>query len=270
LSLISFDLDGTIMRGAFPRGVMPRVLAHFARHLDGLAWTREQIRERFWSENNRIHGERIRAGDLVGAYDWDDIWPQSCASLGWPSPPPLAALIAETAPLPGVCAPLAGALQALEALRGAGHRVIALTNGHVKHQEPALTATGLLALLDAVVTPDRAGSAKPRPEIFWFAAQEPGVHVGDTLAHDVLGANAAGWASIWLDPRLPESIAALLPTARPEHPDFARHLEMRLAAEPWTRAHPEAVPEAVRPWAVIARLEELPDLLADGRQRPAD
>lgn len=260
--LVSFDLDGTLMRGAFPLGVNPRLIDHFQRRLDGHSLTPDQIRDRFRSEYHRLHVERVRAGDLVGAYDWDEIWPQACRALGWPPPPPLAALIAETAGLPGVCAPLAGATQTLIELRAAGHRVIALTNGHLKHQEPALAATGLLALLDDVFTPDRLGSAKPDPQVFRFASADPGVHVGDTLSHDVLGANSAGWRSVWLDPRLPDAIAELAPSDRPAHPAFPAHLEARLTAEPWRVAHPEAVPAAVRPNAVIRHLEELPALIA--------
>jgi len=260
--LVSFDLDGTLMRGAFPLGVNPRLVAHFQQCLDGHALTPDQIQERFRNEYHRLHVERVRAGDLVGAYDWDEIWPQACRVLGWPPPPPLAALIAETAALPGVCAPLAGATQTLIELRAAGHRVIALTNGHLKHQEPALVATGLLPLLDEVFTPDRVGSAKPDRQAFIFASAEPAVHVGDTLSHDVLGANSAGWRSVWFDPRLPDAIAELAPSERPDHPAFAAHLEARLTAERWRAAHPEAVPEAVRPREVIRRLEELPALLA--------
>jgi FMN phosphatase YigB (HAD superfamily) len=67
-----------------------------------------------------------------------------------------------------------------------------------------LSATGLAELLDGAVASAGIGVPKPAPAIFEAALELAGVspreavHVGDTLAHDVLGARAAGIAPVLL------------------------------------------------------------------------
>jgi putative hydrolase of the HAD superfamily len=68
-----------------------------------------------------------------------------------------------------------------------------------------LRATGLQAMLDAVVTSAEVGHSKPDPAIFAAALErarvrpEEAVHIGDSLEEDVLGARAAGIEGVLLD-----------------------------------------------------------------------
>ena len=86
---------------------------------------------------------------------------------------------------------------ALRALRGAGHRLVVVSNWDVSLHE-ALRATGLDALVDGAVSSAEAGAAKPDPRIFARALALAGgdargaLHAGDSLEHDVAGARAAG------------------------------------------------------------------------------
>ena len=84
-----------------------------------------------------------------------------------------------------------------------------ISNGFAAYQEPVLEALGLLGYFDAVITPERAGAAKPEPQIF-AAAGRLDLFVGDTLVHDILGANQAGVPSAWLPPR-PIDLCPLIP-----------------------------------------------------------
>jgi putative hydrolase of the HAD superfamily len=86
---------------------------------------------------------------------------------------------------------------ALRALRGAGHRLVVVSNWDVSLHE-ALRATGLEPLLDGAISSAEAGAAKPDPRIFARAlalaggAADGALHAGDSLEHDVAGARAAG------------------------------------------------------------------------------
>jgi len=85
-------------------------------------------------------------------------------------------------------------------LRNRGIELIALTNGFYEIVTPVLRKTGVLELLDGLVTPDKVGAAKPSPEIFLTAikgAIKP-IFVGDNVSVDICGANSAGISSVLL------------------------------------------------------------------------
>ena len=65
--------------------------------------------------------------------------------------------------------------------------------------------SGLADLLAFAVFPGDSGHEKPSPAMFEFAMRKAGcaaeelLHVGDSLADDVAGANASGVTSVWLN-----------------------------------------------------------------------
>jgi putative hydrolase of the HAD superfamily len=90
---------------------------------------------------------------------------------------------------------------ALHALREAGHRLVVVSNWDVSLHD-MLRATGLRALVDGAVASAEAGVAKPAAAIFERALELAGgrageaLHAGDSLAHDVAGARAAGLRAV--------------------------------------------------------------------------
>lgn len=92
----------------------------------------------------------------------------------------------------------------LEALRSVV-AVAALSNGDQAQQEDKIARAGLRPYLDAVLTSDLLGPAKPDPEIFASAcrrlgvAPEKSVYVGDRLDVDAVAASRAALRGIWLD-----------------------------------------------------------------------
>jgi len=86
---------------------------------------------------------------------------------------------------------------ALCALRGAGHRLVVVSNWDVSLHE-MLRVTGLRPLVDGAISSAEAGVAKPGAAIFERALALAGgcpvgaLHAGDSLEHDVAGARAAG------------------------------------------------------------------------------
>lgn len=111
---------------------------------------------------------------------------------------------------------------ALAALRERGVFVGVITNGaddaHSDSQRTKAERLGLLALVDGFWVSDTMGCRKPDPRAFAPALAAAGcaasacLYVGDTLATDIAGANAAGLRSVLLR-RAPASAAAPSETA---------------------------------------------------------
>jgi HAD superfamily hydrolase (TIGR01549 family) len=88
-------------------------------------------------------------------------------------------------------------LPVLEVLRQ-HHHVGLLSNGNSYPHR-----LGLENLFQSTVLSQDHGIEKPDPRIFDIASTllpgEPRIMVGDSLANDVAGAQAAGWAGVWLN-----------------------------------------------------------------------
>ncbi|HEX8505604.1 MAG TPA: HAD family hydrolase [Hymenobacter sp.] len=100
--------------------------------------------------------------------------------------------------------PVAGALALLEALKP--HcRIGVVTNNRTTEQVEKLAFLQMTPLVDALITSEDVGVAKPNPRIFEVALQrlearpEETVLVGDNWHADVLGALAAGIRPLWLN-----------------------------------------------------------------------
>jgi putative hydrolase of the HAD superfamily len=97
--------------------------------------------------------------------------------------------------------PFPDALEGLAELRSHGHVLVVVSNWDCSLPD-WLRSTGLLELVDGVVTSAEAGAAKPDPAVFRRALALAGVdgagavHVGDSIENDVAGARAAGIRAI--------------------------------------------------------------------------
>jgi putative hydrolase of the HAD superfamily len=82
-----------------------------------------------------------------------------------------------------------------------------ITNNESVHQRDKLHRVGLAGRFDAVVISGEFGTPKPDAAIFRHACgllalpPSAAMHVGDNLAVDALGAQAAGLQGVWLDRR---------------------------------------------------------------------
>jgi putative hydrolase of the HAD superfamily len=97
--------------------------------------------------------------------------------------------------------PYPDALEGLADLRDRGYRLVVASNWDCSLPD-WLGPTGLLELVDGVVTSADAGAAKPDPAVFRKALElarvdgAGAVHVGDSLDNDVAGARALGIRAI--------------------------------------------------------------------------
>ena len=94
-----------------------------------------------------------------------------------------------------------GAIDALKAL-SERYKVYALTNGNAD-----VKMIGIDKFLSGAVSSADVGVSKPNPKIFEATLKKAGeeasscIHIGDDYEDDIVGANNAGIASIWLNDR---------------------------------------------------------------------
>ncbi|MGO2939640.1 MAG: YjjG family noncanonical pyrimidine nucleotidase [Pseudolactococcus laudensis] len=101
---------------------------------------------------------------------------------------------------------ITGADKVLETLHQKGYKLVVGTNGKTATQYQRLKFTGFHRYFEHVVISQEIGHAKPSQAFFehilaLYPEQPKSVFlmVGDTLATDILGANQADIASVWLE-----------------------------------------------------------------------
>ena len=157
-------------------GFMAEISYYLDHHLDG------SDRERLERLRDRCADEMLRALDVPGL----DHATARRAMLG----------ALEFTAYPDV-------LPALEELRERGLRVVIASNWDCSLPD-WLRPTGILELVDGVVTSAEVGAGKPSPRVFERALGVAGVepsealHVGDKVDNDVEGAAAAGVRGVLL------------------------------------------------------------------------
>lgn len=231
--VISFDLDGTLINGPFAR-----VLTDLGDELDRRHATAGAKREIL-----RRH-EQLLATDLLGAYDWQAIVDGYIGELDVAAPFDLLERLERYATDGSTRILHDDTIALLGTLRDQGWRVIILTNGWRRYQEPILRHSGLLAAVDLIITSDDVGRAKPAAITFAAARGDARtyVHVGDRIDHDVIGGKAAGARTV------------LLRTDVPADPDaFDDYLVARAVAD----GAPSSDLAAITPDLITARLADL-------------
>src|SRR4051794_19938014 len=94
-AVVSFDLDGVIMRGPWLRGVRPRVWSHLTA-TPGVAHLAAEERERRVTDAVlEVHERRLAQHQLVDAWNWDAIYAEVARDLGGEALPALAGMVRE-------------------------------------------------------------------------------------------------------------------------------------------------------------------------------
>ena len=250
---ISFDFDGTLADWPFGRVVFPKLRAEFGPDVQAA------IRAEFL--------QRFASGDPVRAFDWDDTHETVRRNLNLSKAFPKILEFAQDLEFPASLL-YDDVPAALERLRTSGWKIALGTNGFAKYQALPVDRLGLV--FDATLGPDTTGFAKPQPGFFTrlrdlthdAQALEGLVHVGDILTQDVLGANRAGVLAAWVWRDMPETLRAIPPLARPDHPSVIKAIESLVPDELELNGRiNEAYDSAPRPDYVVADLLELVDLL---------
>lgn len=268
MTLVSFDLDGVLQRNPFHMGHPEGVFGHIQRELAPYVQDAESPEAALKAPLALIiqeHRARLYSDRMVASLNWDDIVATVATRLDYPGRIDVAALVRQYCEVPSLVYAYPGARAAMEALHDAGHTMVAITNGFRCYQEPVLRKIGLLDLFTALITPDAAQAAKPDPAIFRAAEAYggPGIHIGDTLPHDLAGAKRSGWKGILIvqpgapgATELPAELAALAPWERPAQGEA--WLLDRLERDRRWHGHPPAELAECWPDAIVTSLAEVP------------
>jgi 2-haloalkanoic acid dehalogenase type II len=201
---VFFDLGGTLFSYGALRGRFGGALEALAR-AHALDVPPEELRRRYQESVARVMAE------YVGRpfYLHRDLFAEAQArmlSVFGKAPgagPPARVAETEGLGLEGVRA-REGTREVLERLRAAGLHLAVVSNIDDDQFEAIWSRIQLADCFDAVTTSEQARSCKPHPGIFELALRKAGVpaaaaaFVGDSLHHDVAGANAVGMRSVWL------------------------------------------------------------------------
>ncbi|HRF58283.1 MAG TPA: HAD family hydrolase [Fimbriimonadaceae bacterium] len=132
------------------------------------------------------------------------------------------------------------ALEVLEALRDRGYPLGLITNGPGDIQRQELETLGIEDRFSIILIEGEQGLGKPNPEVFLRAEERSGakgaeiLFVGNSYAHDIRPALAAGWRAIWVrrptdvppSGSHPEERPADLPAPTAEVSDLREVLEL--------------------------------------------
>ncbi|TCU45486.1 HAD family hydrolase [Curtobacterium sp. PhB146] len=203
LRAVGFDLDGTLFdhRGAATAGAA-RFLESLGVHASAFAIGR-------WFAAETEQFERWRTGQISFPEQRRERLRAVLPALGVPIPADDGGLDelfdAYRHQYEASWRAYPGSLPLLRTLRVQGYRIGVLTNGTETQQVDKLRRTGLLDAVDVVCTSERIGVQKPDRRAFETLSAEFGVEpsgclfVGDSVAHDVEAAWAAGMHGLLID-----------------------------------------------------------------------
>jgi FMN phosphatase YigB (HAD superfamily) len=239
LSVIFFDLDGTIMVNPFESAVWPVILSDLSVRT-GISV--ERLYKIIANENRRRQDNPNCPA--VQAMDWDDIVQTVATRLGTSISSSCEQLVRQHATTHSSI--LDQGDQVLKQL-GQEHRALVVaTKGLRKYQQPVLDALGLTRSFRAILTPDTHNALKKNPAFFgdWPRKSQVTIMVGDSYEDDVRTPVSEGFKTVW------------------KHVEIGTHPQLA-HADPFTRARnfPYRPDQTARPDAIIASLQELPALV---------
>jgi putative hydrolase of the HAD superfamily len=208
---VLFDLDDTLIddHGSTQESIA-RTVAKVASRCDGLK--EEDLAEAYWGESDGVwtefgleqlkgrkqeegSGQRLRRESWRRALLRCDMGDEALTELA----------VAEYGRQRRATLRLApGADEVLQELRGSVRTAI-ITNGTTEIQREKMRICDLERRVDYSIVAEEFGFGKPHPGIFLHVAEILGIKpeecivVGDLIALDIVGAQAAGMRSVWIN-----------------------------------------------------------------------
>jgi len=212
---VFFDLGGTLFSYASLRDLFGEALAGVADE-HGLDVGRDDVRRAYQASVMTVMADYVKRPYYLHRDLFAEAHERMLERLGVPAGQGGQSPIAAGPQGMGLdrVRPREGTREVLERLRGAGLHLAVVSNIDDDQFEAVWGAIGLDDCFDAVTTSESARSCKPHRGIFDVALGKAAVpaeavaFVGDSLHHDVVGANAAGMRSIWLTDEEPAADAS--------------------------------------------------------------
>lgn len=200
-----FDLDNTLWD--FETNSQETLTELYERHrLKELGVPTAGLFIETYRHRNQMMWEQYRLGKLTKESLRNDRFPLTFWDMGLDAalaPPALADDYVRESPRKNRLFP--GAVETLGYLHGR-YRLHIITNGFDEVQHIKLEASGIRQFFDAVIISEHTGYKKPDINIFRYAMDHTQsragecLMIGDGLEIDVLGAQNAGWHSVYFNP----------------------------------------------------------------------
>lgn len=217
---VFFDLGGTLFSYGALRVHFEDALDGFSRALD-LSTSPEELRRRYQASVASVMAEYAGRPYYLHRDLFAAAHARLLSDLGVVAGGEAAAPVGLSAGPEGLglehVTPRRGTREMLQRLRDAGLHLAIVSNIDEDQFEAIWSRLGLADCFDATTTSEEARSCKPHPGIFETALSkacvpaEAVVFVGDSLHHDVAGANAMGMRSVLLSRTAPAPGASLAP-----------------------------------------------------------
>lgn len=264
---LTFDLDRVLIQNPFELGVFPAIRQRLRPYVHPNMT--QGVHPDLWLTQRIVaqSDARTRAGDWVGAYDWDSIINGVAKELGYPKRLDVEELVRFYC-RPGYIASYPDVAPMLDHLRSTVDSMWWISNGFARYQKPVVEALGLQQYFDGYFAPDLCGAVKPQAQLFGAAVhasgQSPGdgVHVGDRFTDDVAGSRRAGMYAVLIERDLPQSFRDISPLELPKLETFRQYAVYQARREGLVELHHLDVERDCIPDAVITSLDQLPQVLS--------
>ncbi len=257
--LITFDLDGVLIKNPFMEGVFPEVKEIIKKQFIDQNGFKAELEKDIWEKIIEEHVKMLNSNQAYLAYDWDRIIQQVAQDMGCSGGIDIAELVKKYCKDPYI-KHINKPYEILDQLSNEAIRLLVVTNGYYKYQYPVLQALKLANYFEDIISPDKTKSIKPEKNIFLKAYQgeEKWFHVGDTLTHDIYGANQVGALSIWVVKQLPENLKKLDPAQRSSSEEGIKLYRDQLQKEiNRDIIYKDFSPRDIKPNYIINTLDEL-------------
>ena len=251
---ITFDLDGTLMQNPFVGHVFPDLERLISREVK----SSDSVIAMLVKEHDR----RMQFGQIVEAYDWDEIVADLLKEYGVDLQIDVEELVHKHCTDGKVYLLDEHVIGTLQALKRNGYQLAVVTNGYYKYQAPVLKKLAIYDYFDLIVTPERSGYAKPDARILDEVVRQGEIiaHVGDRLDHDIIMANEEGIQSVFINRKLPEAIGEKEIDSRLDAVGVEQFLKDKWHKE--TKLFNEPLPKLAMPKKIIKDTKELVELFS--------
>lgn len=206
IDAILFDLDSTLLDGSAVRAAVVDTCRDLALHTEIDRSLLESANSQVWLDYWPTVVEDWMAGRISGESVSVETWRRTLSQCGLDDPGVVRQARSIQIEHEHAARRLYPDVKPLFSLiRNREVPVALITNGASDIQRAKLASLGIEDWFDVIVISGEIGLVKPDPRIFDYARTELGIgsgrswYIGDSLAADVAGANAAGLASVWLN-----------------------------------------------------------------------
>jgi len=257
--LVTFDLDGVLIKNPFRDGVFPEVGEILKKQfIDIHGFTPPNLKKDIIHDIFNEFRENLKSNKPYLAYDWDRVIQKVASNMGCPGNIDIADLVKKYCKFPYIYAykEVDKVLDWLKQRKDC--RLAVITNGYYIYQYPVLKTLGLDKYFEEIIVPEIIKNVKPGRDMFLKVYKNDDIwyHIGDSLLQDVYGANRIGIKSIWIQRDMPKGLTKLNPSERIKSKEgymfFKGKLDKELQLKDIKSNDKEIMPEYI-----ISSLQEL-------------